>query len=708
MTTYNTGNPIGSTDSRDRLDNTENMDYLENSTTELTHPDRLGTVRKTRHGMEAEHDAQIAAHESEHNAQMQAFESDFDGRLAGMAFTRVGSFTTGATLTDMRQVLVWEASQGGDGHEYGWAGSFPKVVAAASTPLTTGGIGAGAWVDRTDVTLRSELSANDGMKLIGCVSDITTLRTTEPTLQDQRILLLSYYAGSIKSGGGVFVYDSTDTTSIDDGGVIIVTASGKRWKRKDIEGGVNAEWFGVSPSAGDITSKLNAATQYCLKNKTKLSLPSGILQLDGNWLIDGDSFFCEGQGMENTVIYLHKNGDGIAGLTAKKTMWDANSTYPGPRIRNFVIKNIGFWGSIENVSGTQSSRTAMDLRGVGFDFEIGNIWFYNIGRNAIVAEDLWDGDIHNCKIHGIGKDVAFTSTYPQAIAFRRKLDSCNAIRLTNNHFEHCKRGAINIQDYCYSFFLTNNKFESINNDVAYPVEYPIYVGDNHRNFVMIGGFAVLNQQDKNVHFLRCFGDNTKILGVEFIGSNVTDGAAVLDLEYGNFNIGPVVSAHMDVDGGQIEYPIIVRSGRANFNGSTIKINNPGKCFYLGGSRSIANSVSITGVGTAQTSGCIFYQEDPLNNIGEAKFFGIVPLAGYVTNQASKYEVGDVIMAVNKSYTVSLANGDVIDSTAIRPSNALGVEDSSAILVGHWMCIGKAPAYVDGQASNSVSMFKRVS
>ena len=173
MTTYNTGNPIGSTDSRDRLDNTENMDYLENSTTELTHPDRLGTVRKTRHGMEVQHDAQIAAHESEHDAQisaheaehdnqMQSFENDFDSRLAGMAFTRVGSFTTGATITDMRQVLIWEVSQGGDGHEYGWAGTFPKVVAARATPATSGGIGPGAWVDQSDLTLRSQLASSSG------------------------------------------------------------------------------------------------------------------------------------------------------------------------------------------------------------------------------------------------------------------------------------------------------------------------------------------------------------------------------------------------------------------------------------------------------------------------------------------------------------------------------------------------------------------
>ena len=65
MTTFNTGNPIGSTDARDRSDNSANMDILENSTTLKEHADRLGTIRKTRKGMEDEHDAQIAAHEAE-------------------------------------------------------------------------------------------------------------------------------------------------------------------------------------------------------------------------------------------------------------------------------------------------------------------------------------------------------------------------------------------------------------------------------------------------------------------------------------------------------------------------------------------------------------------------------------------------------------------------------------------------------------------
>ena len=43
-----------------------------------------------------------------------------------------------------------------------WQGDTPKVVAAGATPETSGGIGAGAWVDRTDVTLRSALATGTG------------------------------------------------------------------------------------------------------------------------------------------------------------------------------------------------------------------------------------------------------------------------------------------------------------------------------------------------------------------------------------------------------------------------------------------------------------------------------------------------------------------------------------------------------------------
>lgn len=127
MTTFNTGNSIGSTDARDLSDNAENFDVAL-GTLSPTWVDRLGNVRDS-----------------------------FEGRLAKGSFYRVGTFSAGYTLTNMRQTLEYS------GVEYSWAGSFPKVISAGATPATSGGIGAGAWVDRTQETVRSDLEGGGSL-----------------------------------------------------------------------------------------------------------------------------------------------------------------------------------------------------------------------------------------------------------------------------------------------------------------------------------------------------------------------------------------------------------------------------------------------------------------------------------------------------------------------------------------------------------------
>jgi hypothetical protein len=54
MTTYNTGNPLGSVDVKDLYDNSQNLDELVNSQTKLSEPDRFGVARKTWKGIETE------------------------------------------------------------------------------------------------------------------------------------------------------------------------------------------------------------------------------------------------------------------------------------------------------------------------------------------------------------------------------------------------------------------------------------------------------------------------------------------------------------------------------------------------------------------------------------------------------------------------------------------------------------------------------
>lgn len=64
-----------------------------------------------------------------------------------------GSFEEGGNLVSITDVLWYQA----DGKYYNWYDGSAKTIVKGSTPASTGGIGAGAWVDRTGVTLRSEV-----------------------------------------------------------------------------------------------------------------------------------------------------------------------------------------------------------------------------------------------------------------------------------------------------------------------------------------------------------------------------------------------------------------------------------------------------------------------------------------------------------------------------------------------------------------------
>lgn len=156
--TFNTGNPIGSTDARDRSDNSENLDLAVNSLSQ-TFVDRLGFTRDT-----------------------------LEGIYQKSAYYRAGTFDAGYTLTNNRQTLAY------GNVEYSWSGAFPKVVSAGSTPETSGGIGAGAWVDRTDETLRSELYAYNGGSLVRGKAEYVTAQIRSLAYKSfEEVSVLDFY-----------------------------------------------------------------------------------------------------------------------------------------------------------------------------------------------------------------------------------------------------------------------------------------------------------------------------------------------------------------------------------------------------------------------------------------------------------------------------------------------------------------------------------
>lgn len=84
------------------------------------------------------------------------------------------------------------------------------------------------------------------------------LRLLEPTMAMQRVFLASYYNDTTAPfGGGEFYYDQTDTTTPDDAGTIVVTDTGKRWKRAESQKREwYASWFGLDPSLPDCSPAL--------------------------------------------------------------------------------------------------------------------------------------------------------------------------------------------------------------------------------------------------------------------------------------------------------------------------------------------------------------------------------------------------------------------------------------------------------------------
>ena len=133
MTTYKTGNPLGSAAAKDLYDNAQNLDNAVNDQENESWLDRFGKGRKTWFGIEKYASEAIAA----------------------FGYITMDSFEDGAELTLPNQVLRWESN----GEYYRWDGVFPKTVPAGSTPDSTGGVGTGAWLSVGDAILRSNLKS---------------------------------------------------------------------------------------------------------------------------------------------------------------------------------------------------------------------------------------------------------------------------------------------------------------------------------------------------------------------------------------------------------------------------------------------------------------------------------------------------------------------------------------------------------------------
>ncbi|MDT3755043.1 GDSL-type esterase/lipase family protein [Citrobacter freundii complex sp. 2023EL-00966] len=159
MTTYKTGNPLGSAAAKDLYDNAENLDHLSLDTENETWPDRLENQRHTWYGIEKKADRAISRY----------------------GYITKDSFEDGSTISLANECLRWK----NNGEYYRWDGTFPKVVPPGSTPDSSGGIGKGKWIGVGDASLRADLAAPDGVMLVNGAASIGVVNDSIASAKDE-------------------------------------------------------------------------------------------------------------------------------------------------------------------------------------------------------------------------------------------------------------------------------------------------------------------------------------------------------------------------------------------------------------------------------------------------------------------------------------------------------------------------------------------
>lgn len=363
-------------------------------------------------------------------------------------------FDTGGTISvNERNVAVLWPLPGGDGDWYYWEGALPKVIPAASTPNSTGGVANGAWRPVGDITLRGQLAASDGYKLIGRAASYTELRTIEPTAALQKIEVTNKVSNS-RWGGGMFSADLSDTTTADDGGVVIVTAGGKRWKRQFEGDEIHLVWFKTATNtwsdAWDAAIAYGSNTTPDNSNVRKIKLPFGtvgpmtrpiVFTETLGWYIEGAG----GNGQRGTTLSFN------IPKSAGYANFGALHHFPPNFVEQFTLRNV-------NISG-EATTIANPGDEAGFAYvhpvvcRAGNSTWYDVSllnfRGGLMLDNAFDCSFYRVSMYALGRmapgfaydNPADVGNYlaceaaPLTMYSTRSGDACNNLRFYDSSSE---------------------------------------------------------------------------------------------------------------------------------------------------------------------------------------------------------------------------------------------------------------------------------
>lgn len=101
-------------------------------------------------------------------------------------------------------------------------------------------------------------------------------------------------------GGGFYYYVSTDVTSADNAGTVIVAADGGRWYLDVTSGVVNADQFGIDATAAtDVSARLQTMIDWCQDHEIKPQM-----RRDGRYKLSSGITIKQGKSSSDTKEYV--------------------------------------------------------------------------------------------------------------------------------------------------------------------------------------------------------------------------------------------------------------------------------------------------------------------------------------------------------------------------------------------------------------------
>jgi len=138
----------------------------------------------------------------------------------------------------------------------------------ASTVFSAGTTVSSDWLNAANL-LAYPVATVAALKQIGSVGQI-------PLPDGAAVVSLRGYYSNLDGGEGLFLYDSSSSTTADNGLFIAPTLGGGRWKRVYQGQAVNVKWFGAK---GDGTTDDTAAVQAALDASLYVYVPLGTFKI---------------------------------------------------------------------------------------------------------------------------------------------------------------------------------------------------------------------------------------------------------------------------------------------------------------------------------------------------------------------------------------------------------------------------------------------